>query len=92
MSLDVLKLYCGEDLIRQNPGDVDRDQWLDEGELTELPEIPIEEVEVGVRKQPEDQRGPKLYPEPELDIQILLEDPEVIAKREGIHRTRDSKV
>ena len=50
--------------------------------MTELPEIPIEEAEVGVRKQPEDQRRQELYLEPDLDIHILPEDPEAIAERE----------
>ena len=40
VSLDVLKLYRGEDVVCQNPEDVDLDQWLDEGELTELPVVP----------------------------------------------------
>ena len=53
--------------------------------MTELPEIPIEEAKVGVKDQPKDRRGPGLYPEPDLDIPILPEDPEVIAEREGIH-------
>ena len=35
VSLDVLKFYRGEDVICQNPEDIDPDQWLDEGELTE---------------------------------------------------------
>ena len=39
VSLDVLKLYRGEDVISQNPNDIDPNQWLDEGELTELLEI-----------------------------------------------------
>ena len=29
-SLDVLKLYCGEDIVRQEPADVDPDLWVDE--------------------------------------------------------------
>ena len=37
MSLDVLKLYCGEDVVRQEPEDIDPYRWLDEGELIELP-------------------------------------------------------
>ena len=40
VSLDVLKLYHGEDVVLQEPRDVDPDRWIDEGELTELPEIP----------------------------------------------------
>ena len=51
VSLDVLKLYRGEDVVCQNPEDVDLDQWLDEGELTELPVVPRMEATVGVREQ-----------------------------------------
>ena len=29
VSLDVVKLYHGEDVICQNPEDVDSNQWLD---------------------------------------------------------------
>ena len=39
VSLDVLKLYCGEDVVQQEPADVDPDGWEEEGELTELLEI-----------------------------------------------------
>ena len=85
VSLDVLKLYQGEDAFCQNPKVVDPDRWLDEGELMELPEILMEEVEVRVREQPEDQRKQELYPAPDLDFPILPKDPEAIAEREGIH-------
>ena len=40
----MLKLYRGEDVVRQEPADVDPDLWVDEGELTELPEIPVRDV------------------------------------------------
>ena len=40
VSLDVLKLYRWEDVVRQEPADVDPDLCTDEGELMELPEIP----------------------------------------------------
>ena len=53
--------------------------------MTELPEIPLEEAEVRVREPSADRRGPELYPEPDLDIPILPEDPKVIAERERIH-------
>ena len=66
MSLDILELYRGEDMICQNPEDVDPDQWLDKGEPKELPEIPTEEAEVRVKEQSEDLGGPELYPEPNL--------------------------
>ena len=61
MSLDVLKLYWGEDVIRQNPEVIDLDSWLDKGELTKILEVPRVEAEVGVREQPEDQRRPEIY-------------------------------
>ena len=41
VSLDVWKLYCGEDVICQDPEDIDLDGWLDKGKLTELPEAPL---------------------------------------------------
>ena len=82
--LDILKLYRGEEMICQNPEDIDQDQWLDKGELTEQQEIPLE-GDIRVREPSEDLREPKLYPEPDLGIPILPEDPKVIAEREGIH-------
>ena len=60
--------------------------------MTELPEIPRKESEVGVREQPEDQRRPELYPEPDLDTPILPENPEAIAEREGIHERIQSEI
>ena len=44
VSLDVLKLYRGEDIIRQNPEDIDPDQWLYKGELTEVHRMETEEI------------------------------------------------
>ena len=84
VSLDVLKLYRGEDVIGQNPKHRDPDQWVDEGELTELPKITIEEAEVRVEDQAEDSEAPEVDTGPELDIPIVPEDPEVLAEREGI--------
>ena len=43
-SLDVLKLYRGEDVVPQTPVDIDPDLWIDKVELTELLEIPVGEV------------------------------------------------
>ena len=85
MSLNLLKLYQGEDVIHQNPVDIDPDWWLDKAELTEQSETSIEEAEVRVREQSENLGGLELYPVPDLDISILPKDPEVIAEREGIH-------
>ena len=41
----MLKLYPGEDVVRQEPYDVDPDRWIDEGELMELPEVSLGERE-----------------------------------------------
>ena len=79
-------------MIWQNPKDIDPDQWLEKEELTKLPEIPVEEEEVRVREPSGDRRGPGLYPEPDLGIPILPEDPEVIAEREGIHKRIQSEI
>ena len=43
VSLDMLKLH-GEDVICQDPVDIDPDRWLGEGELTELLEAPLGEA------------------------------------------------
>ena len=55
VSIDLLKLYQGEDIVWQNPEDLELDWWSDEGELTEFLEVPREEMEVGTREQPEEQ-------------------------------------
>ena len=49
-----MKLYWGEDLILQNPEDIDLDQWLEEGELTELLEIHLDEAKLMVREPSDD--------------------------------------
>ena len=54
VSLDILKLYWGEDMILQNPEDIDQDLWLDKEELSELLEIPLEEAEVRVQEPSEE--------------------------------------
>ena len=62
VSLDVLKLYHGEDVIRQDPKDIDPDQWLDKGELMELPDAPLGEAEMRYQEPLLDQRGPEIPP------------------------------
>ena len=81
----MLKLYRWEDIVQQNREDLDSDQWLDEEELTKLPQVPREETKVGAREQPEEQGRHELHPEPDLEIPVIPEDPEEIAVREGIH-------
>ena len=39
-----------------------------------------------------DQRNPDISPEPELEIQIITEDPKGIAVREGIHKRIQGKL
>ena len=45
VSLDILKLYRSEDVVRQNPDNVNPDKYTEERELTELTEIPWREPE-----------------------------------------------
>ena len=85
VSLDVLKLYSGEDVVRQEPVDMDPDRWTDEGELTELPEIPVVGRERVSRETDMDPVNPEIIAEPDLEIPMILGDPEEMAVREGIH-------
>ena len=78
VGLDVLKLYRGENVIRQDPEDIDLDQWLDKGELTELPEEPLGEAQRRSCELSVDRRDPDISPEPELVIQVIPEDPEEV--------------
>ena len=81
VSLDMLKLYQGEDVIQQNPEDIDLDRWLDEGKLTELPEIPTLEVEEELPTVPEAEvigaERLEVPIDPYLETPMLTEDPEV---------------
>ena len=75
LSLGVLKLYLGEDLICQDPEDIDLDQWLDEGELTELAEAPLREAEMRSQEPFLDWRSSEIPPEPNLEIKLSLKIP-----------------
>ena len=86
MSLDVLKLYRGEDVVRQEPEDVDPNGWVDKGELTELPEIPLRGRVRGYMEVVPGPRSPEISAEPIIDVQVIPEDPEEMAVREGIHK------
>ena len=68
LSLDVLKLYRGEDMICQNPEDIEPNWWLDKGELTELPDTPMGEAEIMTRETTGDGRDPEIPLEPDLEI------------------------
>ena len=86
MSLDVLKLYRGEEVVRQEPEDVNPDGWEDEGELTELPEIPLRGRERVYMETVPDPRSPEIPAESTIDFQVIPEDPEEMAVREGLHK------
>ena len=92
VSLDVLKLYREEDVVCQEPEDTDPDIRLDEGELTELLEAPLREAERGYIEPLGDQRNLEIPLEPALEIQIIPEDPEEIAVREGIHERIQAEI
>ena len=64
--------------------DVDPDRWGDEEELTELPEISVGDKERVFWEMMPDP-GNEITTEPDLDIPMILNDPEEIAVREGIH-------
>ena len=92
MSLELLKLYRGEDVIRQDPEDIDPHRWLDEGELTELLEAPLGEAERRPIEPSVDQRNPEIPPEPALKVQIVSEDSKEIAVREGMHKRNQAEI
>ena len=79
-------------MIRQDPADIDPDRWLDKGELTELLEAPPDEGEQGSVELSVDQKNPEIPPEPALEIQIVPEDTEEIAVREGIHERIQAEI
>ena len=75
--MDVLNLYPGEDVIHH--------RWLEEGELTKLPEVP----------RPEDTEDPAVTSWVEVtdfEIPILPEDPEVVARREEVHKWNQAEL
>ena len=68
--------------MRQNPEDIDPDKWTDDGELTELLEISLEEQERVYLETWPGTKSPEIpiEPEPEPDTK------EYIAEREGKHK------
>ena len=76
--------------MRQNPEDIDPDRYADDRELSELPEIPLGELE-------------RVYMEPvikavnpeipiKMDLEIGLQVPEDIVDREGIYERIQSEM
>ena len=74
---------CSEDVVRQNPEDLDPDRYIDDGELTELPEIPLVELE-RVHMEPV---AKTVNPEItlEVDQELGLQVPEEMEDMDGIH-------
>ena len=70
VSLDILKQYCGEDVICQDPEDKDPDRWLDDRELTELLEAPLREAEMRSQEPSVDRRDREIPLGPEYPIRL----------------------
>ena len=79
-------------MIRQDPEYIDSDRWLEEGELTELPEAPLGQAERRPIEPSVDQRNPEIPPEQALEIQIVPEDLEEIVIREGIYKRIQAEI
>ena len=90
VSLDVFKLYCGEDVVHQEPADVDPDLWMVEGELRELPEIPVED-EV-LRETCMDPVNPEVLATPDVNIPMIFNSPEEREMREEIHERTQAEM
>ena len=88
----MLKLYRGEDVVCQEPADVDPDRWIDEGELTELPEIPVVDRERVLRKMWMDPVNPKIIAVPDLEVPMIFDSPEETAARNGIHERIQAEI
>ena len=83
VGLDVLKLYHGEDVIRQAPAEINPDLWIDEEELTELPEVPVEDREIVEPCLGPD--NPAATEVQDSEVPMILDSPEEMELREGIH-------
>ena len=92
VSLDVLKLYRGEDVVPQEPDDVDPDGWVEEGELTELPEIPVGERDRLFMETRPDAVNLEVTMEPYLEVPMILDNPKEMAVREGIHERIQAEI
>ena len=79
-------------MLQQEPKDVDLDGWIDEGELMELPEVSLGERERVYMETGPDPKSRLITTEPALDIQVIPEDPEEMAGREGIHKRIQSEI
>ena len=71
--------------MHQEPAEVDPDRWTDEGELTELPEIPVGDGDRVLREMGMDPVNPEITAVPDLEIPMFFDGPKEMAMREGIH-------
>ena len=60
--------------------------------MAKLPEAPLGEAERRFQKPSLDGRDLEIHPEPELEIQVIPEDPEEIAVREGVHQRIQAEI
>ena len=77
-------------MVRQTPPDIDPDLWINEGELTELPEIPVGEVMF--REPSLDPVNPEVINTPNADVLMTLDSPEEIEMRERIHERIQAEI
>ena len=90
VSLDVLKLYRREDVVRQEPSYVDPDLWVVKGELTELPERPVREIIL--RETYMDPVNPEVLVAPDVDVPMIFDSSEEREMREGIHERIQAEI
>ena len=83
VSLDMLKLYRGEDVVRQNPEDLDPDRYVEDGELTELLEIPLVTVERVDLETMDKAVNPEFNPE--VNLELSFEVPKEMEDIGSIH-------
>ena len=69
--------------MRQNPEDLDPDRYVEDGELTELPEIPLVTVERVDLETVDKAVNPEINPE--VNLELSLEVPEEMEDIGGIH-------
>ena len=78
--------------MRQEPTDVDPDRWVEEGELTELPEISARERDRVFMETRLNPVNLEMTAEPDLEVPMILDNPEEMAVREGIHERIQAEI
>ena len=78
--------------MRQEPADVDPDLWTDEGELTELPDIPVGDGDGVLPVTSMDPVNPEVIATPDLDIPMIFDSPEEREMRKGIHERIQAEI